>query len=387
MQTTIKATEITASAVKCVLDNTDLTGTIVSFYATSWDLRSLIVSRSLKDIVRARVRRSLYICNAEGVWRVCVATGHVEKMAATPFHGTGLVRPGEPERQLRGHQATMVDGVVVVAGAMIDQQFVWRFDPLDSTWQELPSMLGGRGVHSLASVGGRIFALGGKSSTGFNGYPMELLDVRGGATSWHPIGPQHYGIMDWCMHAGTGSGNYMYAVGGSRDTGHEYRFTDSELVHRMDATTGAWEVVASMTHPRSCLTVCGRSDGDFYALGGRFIEDGSSDSDEEYDFGPQMIEHHLKVVERYCVSEDSWTTLSPMRDEGDFVGAAVADGTLWAVIKQEDSEGEGAIFLDKYDPSVDAWVQKHALPLDAIPFIKFGPPHARGYSNTFSGFA
>ena len=76
-----------------------------------------------------------------------------------------------------------------------------------------------------------------------------------------------------------------------------------------------------------------------------------------------------------------------MRDEGDFVGAAVADGTLWAVIKQEDSEGEGAIFLDKYDPSVDAWVQKHALPLDAIPFIKFGPPHARGYSNTFSGFA
>ena len=385
MQTTGKATEITASAVKCVLDNTDLTGTIVSFYATSWDLRSLIVSRSLKDIVRARVRRSLYICNAEGVWRVCVATGHVEKMAATPFHGTGMVRPGEPERQLRGHQATMVDGVVVVAGAMIDQQFVWRFDPLDSTWRELPSMLGGRGVHSLASVGGRIFALGGKSSTGFNGYPMELLDVRGGATSWHPIGPQHYGIMDWCMHAGTGSGNYMYAVGGSRDTGHEYRFTDSELVHRMDATTGAWEVVASMTHPRSCLTVCGRSDGDFYALGGLINRDqlpsDSSDSSGE-DVGGGMRWKYLKIVERYLAGENRWITLAPMRADGKFIGASVVDGCLWAVTRVE-----RAILLDKYDPSVDAWVEKHAVSRDLPLFEGYSFYASTHVCTTVDGFA
>ena len=49
---------------------------------------------------------------------------------------------------------------------------------------------------------------------------------------------------------------------------------------------------------------------------------------------------------------------------------------LWAVIKQEDSEGEGAIFLDKYATRVDAAVQK---PRPAGPpfFAKFGSRHMR----------
>ena len=142
---------------------------------------------------------------------------------------------------------------------MIDQQFVWRFDPLDSTWQELPvDAFGGRGVHSLASVGGRIFALGGKSSTGFNGYPMELADVRGGATSWHPIGPQHYGIMDWCMRAGRfWELRRRWAEAGIRAMSTVLRIVSWSIGWTRHA--GAWEVVASMTH-LSCLTVCGRAD-------------------------------------------------------------------------------------------------------------------------------
>lgn len=381
MQTTANAQSL-ATAVKCVFDSTDMTGSILSFYASAWGLRPLsLVSRGFKDLVRARVRSSLYMCNADGVWRLCVASGRVEKLATTPFRGTDMTWGSNPDASLCGQQATTMDSAVVVAGAMIDQRFAWRFDPIDSTWLELPSMLGGRGVHSLAKAGGRVFALGGKSSTMFDGCPMECLDVRSGAAAWQTIGPQHYAIADWCMHAGVGSGNYVYALGGCKDTGHEHRYEDSATVHRMNANTGAWEVVAPMNHPRSVLAVCGRSDGDFYALGGRFTYD-LLDSDGEYEEayeggGPPTETEYLKSVERYLVSEDRWVTLAPMRAQGKLIGAAIVDGSLWAVIKGEC----GAIFLDKHDPSVDAWAEKHTIPGDVITF------RTVGCHTTVNGFA
>ena len=363
------------SASMRVFGNNDLTGVIMSFYASGWGLRPpSLVSRGFKGLVRARVRSSLYMCNCNGLWRVCLATGGVEYLAETPFGN-----PDDEDDYLSCQRATTVDGAVVVTGGWSGPEQAWRFDPIDSTWRELPSMLRSRAEHSMASVGGRIFALGGKSTANDNGCVMECLDVRGGADSWQPIGPQD--LDDVAMQGGTGSGNFAYRVGGWNYD------SESNLaeVHRMNASTGAWEVVAPMNHPRRCLSVCGRSDGDFYALGGLINRDqlpsDSSDSSGE-DVGGGMRWKYLKIVERYLAGENRWITLAPMRADGKFIGASVVDGCLWAVTRVE-----RAILLDKYDPSVDAWVQKHALPLDAIPFIKFGPPHARGYSNTFSGFA
>ena len=127
----------------------------------------------------------------------------------------------------------------------------------------------------------------------------------------------------------------------------------------MNASTGAWEEVMPMNHPRRNLSVCAQRNGDFYALGGLINRDqlpsDSSDSSGE-DVGGGMRWKYLKIVERYLAGENRWITLAPMRADGKFIGASVVDGCLWAVTRVE-----RAIVLDKYDPSVDAWVEKHAV--------------------------
>merc|ERR1712167_163424 len=100
-----------------------------------------------------------------------------------------------------------------------------------------------------------------------------------------------------------------------------------------------------MNHARRNLSVCARSDGDFYALGGLINRDQlSSDSDDspDDDSGPPAWWKYLKVVEHYLAGENRWITLASMRADGNFIGASVVDGNLWAVTR-----GERAILLDK----------------------------------------
>ena len=362
------------SASMRVFGNNDLTGVIMSFYASGWGLRPpSLVSRGFKGLVRARVRSSLYMCNCNGLWRVCLATGGVEYLAETPFGN-----PDDEDDYLSCQRATTVDGAVVVTGGWSGPKQAWRFDPIDSTWRELPSMLRARAEHSMASVGGRIFALRGKSTTN-GGCVMECLDVRGGADSWQTIGPQDGAYV--AMLGGTGSGNYVYAVGG-----YDYDAEGTvDVVRRMDASTGAWEVCADMNHARRNLSVCARSDGDFYALGGLINRDqlpsDSGDSSEE-DVGGGMRWKYLKIVERYLAGENRWITLAPMRADGKFIGASVVDGCLWAVTRVE-----RAILLDKYDPSVDAWVEKHAVSRDLPLFEGYSFYASTHVCTTVDGFA
>ena len=186
---------------------------------------------------------------------------------------------------------------------------------------------------------------------------------------------------DVAMQGGTGSGNFAYKVGGDNYD------TESDLaeVHRMNASTGAWEVVAPMNHPRRSLSVCGRSDGDFYALGGLINrEQLPSDSDDspDDDSGPPAWWKYLKVVERYLAGENRWITLASMRADGRFIGASVVDGCLWAVTRVE-----RAILLDKYDPSVDAWVEKHAVSRDLPLFEGYSFYASTHVCTTVDGFA
>ena len=364
-----------SSASMRVFGNNDLTGVIMSFYASRWGLRPpSLVSRGFKGLVRARVRNSLYMCNCNGLWRVCVATGGIEYLAETPFGN-----PDDEDDYLSGQRSTTVDGALFVTGGAVDKRLAWRFDPIDCTWRELPSMLGGRAEHSLASVGGSIFVLGGKSNTN-DGCVMECLDVRGGADSWRTIGPQDGAHV--AMLGGTGSGNYVYAVGG-----YNYDAEGTvDVVRRMDVSTGAWEVCAEMNHARRNLSVCARSDGDLYALGGLINRDqlpSDSDDSPDDDSGPPAWWKYLKVVERYLAGENRWITLASMRADGNFIGASVVDGNLWAVTR-----GERAILLDKYDPSADAWVEKHAVSRD-LPRFDGPVSHWAGWHVTtmVDGFA
>ena len=153
----------------------------------------------------------------------------------------------------------------------------------------------------------------------------------------------------------------MYAVGGSKWGDSPHHMQDCSDVHRMDASTGAWEVVAPMSHPRRCMVVCGRSDGDFYALGGivtRELPPGS-DPDWDEDWGPPRRTEELCILERYRVRDNRWVTLAPMKTGAKLMGASVANGSLWAV-----SLGEDAVFLDRYDAFTNKW-SGSCVPLSA----------------------
>ena len=176
----------------------------MSFYATSWDLRSLIVSRSLKDIVRARVRRSLHLQRRGRLAGVVPA--RVEKMAATPFHGTGMVRPGSLRDNYVAIRRRWWTARWSSLAPMIDQQFVYSDSTRSTPHGESCRRCSAAAVYSLASVGGRIFALRASRVQDLTGYRWSYWTCAVARRRGIPLGQilRHYG---WCV--GTGSGNYV----------------------------------------------------------------------------------------------------------------------------------------------------------------------------------
>jgi serine/threonine protein kinase len=120
----------------------------------------------------------------------------------------------------REHLAAVSDGhyVYAVGGRALspdkNSAALDRYDPATDSWQRLPSMPTARGGLGAAFAGGRIFALGGESSTSVFGQ-VESYDIARRSWSREPsLRTSRHGI------AAGAIGRSIYVLGGALKPGH-----------------------------------------------------------------------------------------------------------------------------------------------------------------------
>ncbi len=192
--------------------------------------------------------------------------------------GAGIPTPRE-------HLAAAADGkyLYAVGGRNLspdkNSAALERYDPAADTWQRLPEMPTARGGLGAALVDGRLFAVGGETTTRALG-TVESYDVARRAWSRAPAmrSPRH-GI------AVAAVGRSLYALGGAPKPGHASAVATAEATRLVRArSTGAstWRRLAAMPSARQNMagTVL---DGTIWVVGGLGAGSTASHRVEGYD--------------------------------------------------------------------------------------------------------
>ena len=213
--------------------------------------------------------------------------------------------------ELRGKIYAFGGFVLPAAGpaAWVPIDNAWEYDPASDTWKALAPMPTKRGSPVAATVGDKIYVIGGATT------PPGSKE-----TAVHPARP----------HVSVGT------------------------VEEYDPATNTWRSRASMPTPRNHATV-GVVNGKVYVIGGRvgaaFISAGSSNVD---------------VVEEYDPAADAWGSA---RAKMPSARSAMASGTWGGRIYVTGGEGQNAQMmytfraLEAYDPVGNRWMSLASMPV------------------------
>jgi N-acetylneuraminic acid mutarotase len=143
---------------------------------------------------------------------------------------------------------------------------VEEFDPRTSTWRTVRSMLVARNHHATASVGDKVYALGGRIGSAFvigGSNNIDLVEMYDPATNlWSAREKMPTKL------SGTGVGvynNHIIVAGGEFQD--RTMFSAYRAVEAYDATLDRWQMLPSMPHPRHGFTA-GVVGNRFYAVSG-----------------------------------------------------------------------------------------------------------------------
>ena len=162
------------------------------------------------------------------------------------------------------------EGAVMEAIALVQ-----AFDPLLGAWAVVASMSVGRVHHAAGVVDGKIYAIGGCLDDSDCGVSLDVVEVYDPqANSWQLVASMPDGGRQ--MHAVAVLGGKIYVSGGSFDDGE---FTSKVAV--FDPQANAWAEVASMLQARAAhdSAVIG---GKLYVFGG-YVAHGRTALVEAYD--------------------------------------------------------------------------------------------------------
>jgi len=203
---------------------------------------------------------------------------------------------------------------------------VERLEIKTMRWTEVATMTQMRMRHGSATVGGRVYVVGGKDQGGHALASMERYDALEDA--WERVAPMH------TARTGLGVGalaGRLYAVGGRHDSGCRLR-----TVECYNVQTDSWCERAPMSVARGAVKV-GALNGHLYAIGGR------SDQGEA-----------VASVERYDPILDEWKAVAPMNTPRVGAGVEVLDGMLYA-IGGKDEKGNKLRTVERYDVRSNSW--------------------------------
>lgn len=174
--------------------------------------------------------------------------------------GTWTNLPALPEGR-SSHDAVVIDDILyVVGGWKLDHEatdgawpaemFALDLSKEDAQWSRTPTPFARRAL-AVATVGGKLYALGGMGSDRELSQRVEVYDPATEAWSRAPDFP--------------GQGFGMAAVGAA---GAVFASGADGVVHRLDAAVGTWGVASTMALPRFFHRLIASADGTVWALGG-----------------------------------------------------------------------------------------------------------------------
>lgn len=207
--------------------------------------------------------------------------------------------------------------LVPSAGALVADE--------EASWTTLAPMLTKRIDLQAEVIDGKIYAMGGRSSTTLAS--TELFDPS--ANAWTTLASMSDGRSLFQTEVINGK---IYAIGGS---GSGSILSSAEVY---DPSTNTWTRLASMSIPRYYFKT-EVIDGKIYAIGGNSGRNGTP---------------YLSSVEVYDPSTNTWTTLASMSTPRLNLQTEVIDGKIYAI-----GGGYSSVLpsAEVYDPSTDTWMQ------------------------------
>jgi N-acetylneuraminic acid mutarotase len=209
------------------------------------------------------------------------------------------------------------------AGYTYTQNYVTAAEPSVNVWTTKADMLADRSYLGAASVGGKIYAIGGYPSQHAN----EEYDPV--TNTWTMKEGWEFGELGCGVAAVNGK---IYALGG-----HGNRRTNTEY----DPATNSWTEKADMPTGRHSFAAAGVN-GKVYAIGG-YDEMSVLQTNEEYD-----------------PVSNSWATKANLSGPRYGVAAAVVNGKIYVI-----GGRYGSTYFalnEEYDPATNNWTGKAGMP-------------------------
>jgi len=209
-----------------------------------------------------------------------------------------------------------------------------RYDPVFDSWASLKSLTLSY-TKRAAVVRGQIYAINvdirAKKTT------IERFDV--GLRSWETVLLSDEGYRgNSCVVA---AGNCLYVLGGQHLQKYGQEVATSE---RFDTVQNKWEEIADMQQERSFAFGVATQEKIFVA-GGRGRGIGA-----------------LKTCEVYSISTNEWQFIGSLNVPRLWGGMVCVNGTLYVL-----GGSRNEYTVESYDPTVNEWTQKTAIPVDEIP--------------------
>lgn len=210
------------------------------------------------------------------------------------------------------HTATAVigDRLYVIGGFTTGFLSLWnpvnsayRYDPAANTWEDLPPMPTVRGALGVATIGGKLYAVGGIGGQG-NSDAVEVYDPL--TDTWSRKAPLPTPRDHLALAA---AGDHLYAIGGRVNGSYANNLA---VVEVYDPHGDAWQPAASLPTARSGIAA-GVIGDTIYVVGG------------------EAPEGTFNTNEAYSVSADRWQTAPPLPTARHGLGAAVIDDRLYVI--------------------------------------------------------
>ena len=258
------------------------------------------------------------------------------------------------------------------------------FDPLTASWKQLASMTSTRTGPGCIALDGKLYAMGGRGDVlAARNLVLETAEVYDPQTDgWQPLANMSTARCGFMLAT---VGGKIYAIGGWDDN------SALDSVEAYDPQLGAWTPVASMSVERSDhATVV--IDGKIYTIGGQRTDEAAVDTVEVYDpqadswqrvaSMPQGLFAHAAAVMggkiyvtggireghvanpemlvcMYDPQADAWTQLASMSASRRAHASAVVGGKLYVF----GGSGDGGHLntAEVYDPTSNSWAQGLSL--------------------------
>lgn len=200
-------------------------------------------------------------------------------------------------------------------------------------WTAMAPMPTARSSHMVTTVGGKIYAIGGYSSTG--GYLNVVEEYTPATNTWTTRAQMPTACSDAAVAVVNGK---IYVIGGNTGGG-----SGIDLNQVYDPSTDTWANKAVMPNGRRYLAAAVVNNV-IYALGGR------------------KTTTAVKNNEAYDPASDTWTTKAQMPTAREWFVAEPANGKLYAIGGYPGS-GSSLAVNEEYDPVSNTWATRAPMPV------------------------